>query len=735
MQLLILALNCGKANLKTPMRNFLIFLLAIACWHCSPSHSPSGTENVTIIRDKFGVPHVFGKTDADAVFGVIYAQCEDDFNRVETNYINAMGRMAEVEGEGRLISDLRMRLFIDTTKAAAIYKESPAWMKKLLDAFADGANQYLKDYPATKPRLITEFKPWMPLMFSEGSIGGDIETISLKGLADFYDPNNGTAFAEPVGGEWGKEPTGSNGFALAPSKSASGNALLLINPHTSFYFRPEVHMVSEEGLNAYGAVTWGQFFVYQGFNEHNGWMHTSSSADAIDEYEETIVKKDGDLFYRYGGELRPLPGEKIQLAYKNGEGMATREYTVYRTHHGPVIANRNGKWISISLMQEPLMALTQSYSRTKTSTYEEFNKTMELKTNSSNNTVYADDQGNIAYYHGNFIPVRDPQFDWSRPVDGSNPATDWKGLHTVEQSVHELNPANGWIQNCNSTPFTVSGDESPKASDYPAYMAPDFENFRGLHAVRVLKDSSQFTLDKLIAAAYDSYLPAFERLVPAVVASYEKAKPANPDLKEPVQVLKEWDYRFSEGSVATALAIYWAQDLGRMVSDKISRRDGGDLAVIDYMANKTTDKEKLEALYNAVSVLQADFGTWKTPWGEINRFQRTTGDIVQPFDDAKPSLPIAYTSSRWGALAAFGSRPYPGTVKWYGTRGNSFVAVVEFGKKVKAKSVLAGGNSGDPTSPHFTDQAEMYRKGEFKDVLFYREDIEKQAERTYHPGK
>lgn len=709
------------------MRSFVLILLALICYNCTESSQKDG---VTIIRDKYGVPHVFGKTDADAVFGLVYAQCEDDFNRVEVNYINAMGRMAEVEGEESLMSDLRMRMFIDTTQAASIYQESPEWMKKLLDAFADGANHYLKTHPETKPKLITEFKPWMPLMFSEGSIGGDIETISLKGLAELYDPKNDLAFMGPVVPEWEKEPTGSNGFAIAPSKSATGNALFLINPHTSFYFRPEVHVISEEGLNAYGAVTWGQFFVYQGFNEHNGWMHTSSKADAIDEYEETIVEKDGELFYQHGDELKPLIKKTITLAYRDGDNEATREFTTYSTHHGPVIAKRNGKWISISLMQEPLKALTQSYTRTKTSTYEEFNKTMELNTNSSNNTVYADDKGNIAYYHGNFIPIRDTQFDWSQPVDGSNPATDWKGLHTVEESVHTLNPSNGWIQNCNATPFTVSGDQSPKASDFPTYMAPDFENFRGIHAVRVLKDSTDFTLDKLIAAAYDTYLPAFEVLVPAVVAAYDKVKPANPDLAEPVQVLKEWDYRYSETSVATAVAIFWAQELQRMVSDRASRRNG-DLALMDFMAHQTSDKEKLQALYNAISILQADFGNWKTAWGDINRFQRITGDIVQPFDDSKPSIPIAYPSSFWGSLAAFGSRAYPDTKKWYGTRGNSFVAVVEFGEKVKAKSVLAGGNSGNPSSPHFTDQVEMYRKGEFKDVLFYREDIEKNAEKTY----
>ncbi len=721
------------------MRLFLSAVISLIFYQCSnsPNHETerwkSQAENITIIRDAWGIPHVFGRTDADAVFGLIYAQCEDDFNRVEVNYITAMGRMAEVEGEKSLMSDLRMRLFIDTVKAEAIYQESPDWMKELLNAFADGANYYLATHPETKPKLITRFQPWMPLMFSEGSIGGDIESVSLKDLAAFYDPENELAYhsMEEEVKPYEKEPTGSNGFAIAPSKSASGNALLWINPHTSFYFRPEVHMVSEEGLNAYGAVTWGQFFIYQGFNEHCGWMHTSSRADVIDEYAETIVKQGDQLFYKYGEALKPLSPQKITLAYKEGNQLVNREYNVYHTIHGPVIANRDGKWISVKLMNEPLKALTQSFTRTKSNGLEAFNKAMEWYTNSSNNTVYADGDGNIAYYHGNFLPVRDTQFDWSQPVDGSNPATEWKGLHTLEESVHLFNPTNGWIQNCNATPFTVSGDQSPKRENYPAYMAPDFENFRGVHAVRVLKDSTNFTLDKLIAAGYDPYLPAFEKLIPSLIAAYEKTR--DKDLTVALQLLKDWDYRYAEESVPTTLSIYWAQVLRRLVEDRIPKPQS-DLATMDFLAEKTSDAEKLEALRNAMDLLQTDFGTWKVAWGEVNRFQRVSGDIVQPFDDNKPSLPIAYTSSYWGSLAAYGSRPYNGTKKWYGTRGNSFVAAVEFGERIKAKSVLAGGVSGDPNSPHFTDQAEMYRKGEFKDVLYYREDIEQKAKRTYHPG-
>ncbi len=698
-------------------------------------------KQITIIRDTWGIPHVYGKTDADAVFGLLYAQCEDDFERVEMNYITAEGRLAEVEGETKIYSDLRMRLFQDTVKAIALYKESPSDMKKLMNAFADGINYFLYTHPVVKPKLLMRFQSWMPLLFSEGSIGGDIETVSLAKLKDFYGDGTNTFSPEDNQTDDGDglepEPRGSNGFAVAPSRSASGNALFLINPHTSFYFRPEVHAVSEEGLNAYGAVTWGQYFIYQGFNSHCGWMHTSGLADAIDEYKETIVRRNDTIFYKYGNALKPLPPEKITLAYKTENKIAHKIFAVYHTHHGPVIAKQGEQWISIRLMQEPLRALTQSYQRTKSNSFDEFKKIMDLRTNTSNNTVYADDKGNIAYWHGNFIPKRNPSFDWNAPLDGSNPETDWKGLHKVEETIHLYNPANGWIQNCNSTPFTAAGNSSPDKSKYPSYMAPDLENPRGVNADRVLKRESSFTLEKLIAAAYDPYLSGFETLIPSLVNAYESVNKADEvlrmKLEEPINLLRQWDKGYSEASVPTTLAIIWGMEMRKYSMNQI-REGSGQLEIIDVMV-KSSPSEKVKVFSSILDQLQLDFGTWKVAWGEINRFQRLTGKINETFDDSKPSIPVASASAFWGSLASYGARKYPGTKKMYGNVGNSFVAVVEFGKKVKAKSLLAGGENNNPSSPHFNDQAVMYGKGQFKDVWYYKEDIFKHAERTYHPGE
>jgi len=716
----------------------IILLLFVASTSYAQKFSPQEISTwkkqaarVNIIRDKWGVAHVYGKTDADAVFGVIYAQCEDDFARVERNYLIATARMAEAEGENFIYNDLRQCLYLDTLKAISVYKESPAWLKKLCNAFADGANYFLQTHINVKPKLLKRFQPWMPFLFSEGSIGGDIEKVSLSELKEFYS-SEFIANKEKKGGDgFDEEPKGSNGIAIAPSISANGNAMLLINPHTSFYFRSEIQMTSEEGLNAYGAVTWGQFFIYQGFNEHCGWMHTSSQADVIDEYKETIVKKDDAYFYQYGNELKPVQSEKISIAYKNGKTILRKEFTVYKTHHAPIVAQRDGKWIATKMMVEPLKALTQSFIRTKSKSLEDFTKSMELRTNSSNNTVYADDKGNIVYWHGDFMPKRDTQFNWSEAVDGSNSATEWKGLHELNELVSIKNPKNGWLQNCNSTPFTVAGENSPKKENYPLYMAPDYENARGLHAVKVLQGQKDFTLDKLIAVSRDPYLPAFEKMIPSFAKiDLSKFENESADLKEAFQLLSNWHYKWATASIPTTLAIYWAQKLRGNVASRISPKMDA-LSQFQFLAEQTSDEEKITALKEVIENLKQDFGTWKMPWGEVNRFQRLDEKIEVHFDDDQPSIAVPFTSSYWGSLASFGSRKYPNTKKMYGNVGNSFIAVVEFGKKVKAKSVVTGGLSSDVTSPHFNDQSQMYCNGSFKDVFFYKEDVLKNAERSY----
>ncbi len=712
----ILIMACKAENTKSP---------EVEKWEAQAA-------NVEIIRDDFGVPHIYGKTDADAVFGLLYAQCEDDFNRVEQNYIWATGRLAEVDGEEALYSDLRAKLFMTEEEAKANYEKSPAWLKKLCDAFADGVNYYMYTHPEVKPKLLTHFEPWMPMYFSEGSIGGDIKRISTKKIAAFYESDMALPEMEQLQLKKEKEaeePQGSNGIAISGKLTRSGNSMLLINPHTSFYFRGEVHVVSEEGLNAYGAVTWGQFFVYQGFNEKTGWMHTSTYTDVMDEFKESIVKNDENLFYQYGEELRGLKSDTISLKYLAGDQIKEKTFPAYRTHHGPITHVADGQWTASAMMWEPVKALEQSFIRTKQSGYKGFREMMDIRTNSSNNTVYADAEGNIAYFHGNFVPKRDVSFNYEEPVDGSNPKTDWQGLHSVDENILVLNPENGWIQNCNSTPYTSALEFSPKKEDYPNYMSKDQENFRGVHAIELLTDRKGYTIDSLIQLAHDPYLPAFKALIPGLVKAFDKSP--KQELKEAIEVLRKWDYRTSKESVAMTLAHFY----GTLSYQKAVRPTGlNSMELVEYWGSDSPNTEKLAVFEETINTLNDDFGTWKMPWGEVNRYQRLNGDVKQAFNDSLPSVGVGFASGTWGALAAYGARyTAPGAKKIYGTRGNSFVAAVEFGEKVKAKTILAGGQSGDP--PHFNDQTEKYLNIDWKDAAFYREDVLKRAKETYSPGK
>jgi acyl-homoserine-lactone acylase len=686
---------------------------------------------VSITRDDWGIAHVHGPTDADAVFGMIYAQAEDDFPRIEANYLTALGRTAEADGEKAIWQDLRAHLYVSEDQLKANYARSPARMQRLMDAWADGLNYFLATHPQVQPRVLKRFEPWMALSFSEGSIGGDIERIDLDQLKAFYSGKPIQARATP----W-LERQGSNGIAIAPPLTRDGKALLLINPHTSWYFRSEQQVSSDEGLNVYGAATWGQFFIYQGFNGHAGWMHTSSGVDNVDEFAETIERRGKSYCYRYGSECRAIALRPVTLRYRTADGrLSTRAFTTYRTHHGPIVGSVGARWIAFAMMDRPVEALQQSFLRTKATDFESFMRVAQLKANSSNNTIFADAKGGIAYLHPQFVPRRDDRLDYRKPVDGSNPATDWGSLHQLSELPNAINPPNGWVQNTNTWPYRAAGPFSANPKRFPKYMDTIGETFRGMHALQLLTGSRGWTLDKLQAAAYDSYQPGFAELIPELVQAYDallRGDARRAQLAAPIALLRRWNYRWATDSVAQSLAIVWATHLRQILdapaaenSDLVTRRLGRD----------TSAAQKLQALGDAIAGLRRDFGRWEVPWGEINRFQRISGAIHGTYDDRAPSVPVPFANGNYGSLASVRSMPKPSTKRWYGDYGNSFVAVVEFGPRVRARAVTAGGESGDPASRHFNDQALRYASGALRDVYFYPEQLQGHTERVYQPGE
>lgn len=732
---------------KLPVVRLAVSLIAIVLV-ALPLHAQSATgaertrweqraERVTIARDEWGVPHVSGRTDADAVFGLIYAQAEDDFSRIETNYLRALGRLAEVEGEAALFEDLRTRLFVEPDSLRARYERSPGWLRALLVAWADGLNYYLHTTPEADPRAIRRFEPWMALAFSEGSITNDVQRVSPDDVEAFYGSRPAAPATSPGGGLPG-DHDGSNAIAIAPERTAAGRALLLINPHTSFFFRTEVHISSDDGLNAYGAATWGQFFIFQGFNERLGWAHTTSGADAVDEYLETVTERGGHLTYRYGDDERPLTTSTITLQYRANDGtLAERSFVTYRTHRGPIIRAEGGRWVSVALMDRPVAALQQAFLRMKAQDRAAFSDALALQANATNNTVYADADGTIALTLPTFIPRRDDRFDFGRPVDGSDPATDWRGVHAPGDAPSVLDPASGWVQNTNNGPYSAAGASSPRPEDFPRYMDMFGENPRGIHAVGLLEGGAPFTMASLRDIAYDPYQPAFERVLPPFLEAYDAAPASHPlkgPLAGPIDTLRMWDYRWGTASVSMTLALDWTNEVWDRVYDRLSSSaQFNELEGIDAMVDAATPDEVLSSLQAVTDRLEASFGTWVVPWGEVNRLQRPGPDGA--YSDEAPSVAVGFGEAWTGSLAVFHVDLDSGTRLRYGEHGNTFVAVVEFGDRVRAWAVRPGGQSSEPGSPHYDDQSARYATGDLREVHFHRPDVLRNTVKTYRPGR
>jgi acyl-homoserine-lactone acylase len=478
-------------------------------------------------------------------------------------------------------------------------------------------------------------------------------------------------------------------------------------------------------------------------------MHTSSGVDNVDEFAYQVELPELGPRYRYGKEWRVMEQRPVTIRFKKPDGsFGTRTFTTYYTHRGPIVRSEMTStcappphkdqrvcWVAFSMMDRPIEALQQSYLRTKAKALASFMGVSDLKANSSNNTVYADDKGNIAVLAPQFMPRRDNRFDYTKLVNGSDPATDWQGLHAVSELPNTINPPTGWAFNSNDWLYSAAGPHSPKPNAFPKYLDTAGENYRTVHATRLLTQPGQWSLDRLQAAAYDSAQPSFEVLVPMLASAWRALPwkdPRRARFAAPIKALNQWDKRWSINSVPNTVAQFWGDELTKMVA----ARKWNDHSNLFRHMEKLSPAEKLRAFGKALDRLKRDFGGWQTPWGEVNRFQRISPLIDPPFDDNAPSIPVGFTSNKWGSLASFGASQKPGTKKWYGTNGNSFVAVVQFGpKRVRARAVTAGGESGHPESPHFNDEALRYASGALRDVYFYPDQLKGHTERTYHPGQ
>lgn len=715
------------------MRTAFILLFCLLVVGCDQADQHDWANQVTIYRDTYGVPHVHGKTDASAAFGFAYAQAEDNFWQVEDNFIRAIGRASEVHGDETLMDDWLNRGLAIPALSKVEYEEASPRLRALCEAYAAGLNHYVATHPDVEPRLLDTFEPWHTLAFirylyyQRGFVRAAGVTREMFEAA--FEAHTGEVVA--VSEVWdaeqlGGRQEGSNSWAVTPERSASGNALLFINPHLPFFGPSQVyegHVISDEGWNFTGYTRFGFPLPYVGFNPTLGWASTDNYADLNDAYRETFDDPNNPLAYRYGDSYREATTWTDTIYVYNAETQRPEErvFTYRKTHHGPLLGqDEDGHPLAIRMakFEEPGW-LDQWYAMTRATDLATFRAAVERLDMLFGNYLYADNAGNIFYVYNAAVPMRDTSFAWRGIVDGSDPATEWQGYHPMTDLPQLLNPASGYLQNCNQTPLVTTSTGNPRAEDFPPYMVVEPDNARSQSARRILESQDTFTFEEWATLAYDTYAIEAETSIPELVAAWETLQETSPrranTLREAVNLLREWDRVSTLESEAMTLYVRWWVTRAQMQRDEVA-------------------SPEIPALEQALEELEADWGTWRVAWGEMNRLQRIHSSGNANFDDAAPSIAIAGGPSWCGTMFTFWGTAVDEQKRLYGRGGNSYVSVVEFGSPIQARSLHPFGGAADPESPHYYDQQPLYAEGQFKPAWVSLDDVKANAVRAYRPG-
>ena len=703
----------------------LFALPLLLCVACAPlaAQQPSAT----IYRDAWGVPHVFAATDAGTIFGMAYALAEDDWPLIEENYLHALGRAAELRGESVLRLDWYARALETARLSELEYRRSSSRQRALLDAYAAGLNAWLDRNP-DPARTLTRAEPWYPLALIRfkyyvleflgyaGLTNEQTQRLLEHGVAGQRSSAGsrsvpllaagGSPLRDDFLGPWGDRPFGSNQWAVAPSRTRDGHAMLLINPHQRFVGvqrYAEIHLHSQESLRFSGLTVFGFLLPYMGNSDRHGWAYTDNYADHSDLYAETFVDPNR---YRYGGELRTAESWTDTILVRGDAGLEARAFRFWKTHHGPIVGlDERGRPLAAKLARYEEGGWYEQWdAMIRARTLEEWKEAAGTLRVPYMNAMYADREGNIGYVYGSAVPRRLAGIDPSGILDGSDPRTEWQGFHAFGELPQVFNPPSGWLSNTNSSPFFATRDLPFGPSDFPPYMVgSETYNPRAVSSSRVLEALHGATLDDFARAAVDTRLSAADTILPRV-AEATRTQTLSPATRSALDRLLRWDRTADARSVETTWFILALEQRGKSFA---------------------------AALETVLAELQTRFGTTEVAWGEVNRLQRPLPGGPVALDDTRPSFAVHGAPSALGSVFVFHTQGFGAVRPRLGEHGNSFVKVVEFGPTVRARSILNFGQSGDPRSPHFFDQAEPYARGEFKPAWFTREEVERNAVRKY----
>lgn len=663
-------------------------------------------KRATVLRDEYGVPHIFSSSEEAAAYALGYVQAEDRIAQLMMGYRLAEGRLAEVFGRGFAEMDFEQRVWRHAEISRLRYPSLPKHLRLLLEAFAAGINDYQRQHRDRVPEWAIEAQPWHPLALGRAFIWGwpldDAKGDLRRGLRREAEP---------------QPPRGSNQWAVAPARSATGTAIALIDPHLGWedeghWYEARIHAGRWQ---ACGMVVVGTPFIGLGHTTAVSWAATTGGPDCGDCYLETLDDGERPSKYRYDGAWRPLQVDTVVVLVREAGKIDTLRRTVLRTHHGPIYERRGTRGYSLALpYAESVGLVEQLYRMNRATSLAEFQEAMGLCEFMPQNIMVADVEGNIWYVRTGRVPIRPAGFDWSFPVPGDTSATEWKGIHAQSDLVQILNPDCGYMQNCNISPGTMMHSGAPKPQGYPAYIYNDREdrsNPRGRRAVEVLSRLGQMSREDAFALAFDTKVYGAEAWQRLLAEAFQAEKKSFGELEEAVNRITGWNGRLDKEQSGATLYYYWRLELGELGTalEKVL----ADSSRPDPQQNR----QMLAALRRACQRMRRDFGREVVPWGDFLRLVR--GNQEWPLSGGSFGYGISVLRAIWGKTD--GQR-----VRAAG--GQSCPMLVFLSKPIESYSILPWGVSDDPTSPHFADQAPLFADGKMKPTWFVPDSAQKHAE-------